>query len=599
MRNLNNMQTGHPPQQTEVMNLELFLYPVTKNLRFYTFILLLGCICTVCVLWNGSRLAGLAELWLDLYCLCVILTLIPKKARGAARAIIAFLLYAIAIIDLGLYYTCGYPIIPQAVLLFLQTNTSEAGEAFTTYADASLLLTPWSLVVLLSFVHLFVSIRHLKMPGINLSQKTRKTVHCLFIGSLLVCIPLTWVDKKYKFRRLVMQQSEMELQEAEDLTPRSRFYLPVYRLADACIEVKRQKRIYDSLHENICDFHADSCSYTSPEIVLIIGESNNRSHFALYGYDKATTPHQAKWLENGQMITFNNVISPWNTTCEALESMLSLSFEGDTKNWYERPFITSVMKNSGYETCLISNQYVTDKKNSFSDFIEDIFINIPEVSLKQFDHRNKYIHRYDHEMLDEYDSIARIQKASCRFTIFHTHTAHFDFSERYPESFNHFKEDDYDRPDLPPSDKTILASYDNAIRYNDHVVNMILERFNRRDAIVIYAADHGERVFDGDDKYGRSLGFSQNEVRQQHPIPFWIWASPQYIGKRPDIWENIRKASGKRYMTDLLPFTIITLAGIHTNIYHPRLDLLSEEYDDMRPRIIRKKKDYDRIVTEK
>ena len=33
----------------------------------------------------------------------------------------------------------------------------------------------------------------------------------------------------------------MEVQEAEDLTPRSRFYLPVYRLADACLEVRRQK----------------------------------------------------------------------------------------------------------------------------------------------------------------------------------------------------------------------------------------------------------------------------------------------------------------------------------------------------------------------
>ena len=225
------------------MNSEHFLYPITKNLRFYTFILLLGCICTVCVLWNGSRLAGLVELWLDLYSLCVILMLIPKKARSVAKAVIAFLLYAIAIIDLGLYYTCGYPIIPQALLLFLQTNTSEAGEAFTTYVDASLFLTPWSLIVLLSFVHLFVTLRQFKMPSINLSQKAKKTVHYLFIGSILVCIPLTWVDKKYKFRRLVMQQSELELQEAEDLTPSSRFYLPVYRLANACVEVKRQKQI--------------------------------------------------------------------------------------------------------------------------------------------------------------------------------------------------------------------------------------------------------------------------------------------------------------------------------------------------------------------
>lgn len=580
------------------MKLEKILNPVTKNLRFFVFTLLLGIICTVSVLWNGSRVAGLIELWLDLYCLCVLLMLIPEKARGTVRAVMAFLLYALAVIDLGLYYTCGYPIISQAVLLFLKTNTSEAGEAFTTYVDASLLLTPWSLVVLLSLVHLLVSVRKPKIPDVSLSQKARMTVTCLYLASLLVCIPLTWVDKKYKFRRLVLQQNEMELQQAEDLNPRSRFYLPVYRLADACVEVKRQKHIYDILHENISDFHADSCRYASPEIVLVIGESNNRNHFGLYGYDKPTTPHQDKWLEHGQMVAFDNAVSPWNTTCEALESILSLSYEGDSKNWYERPFITSVLKNCGYETTFISNQYVTDKKNSFSAFIEDIFINIPEVSKKQFDHRNRYIHRYDHEMLSEYDSIAGMQRGRCRFTIFHTHNAHFNFSERYPDAFNHFKTEDYNRPDLHPSDKAILAAYDNALRYNDYVVNMIIERFVNRDAIIIYVADHGERIFDGNDKYGRSLGFSESEVRQQHQVPLWFWASEQYIGKRPDIWDAVTKAKGKRYMTDLLPFTIIALAGIHTNMYKPSLDLLSQDYDDSRLRIIRKKKDYDTIVTE-
>lgn len=579
------------------MNLEKILYPVTKNLRFYLFIFLLGCICTVSVLWDGSRLVGLIEWWLDLYCLCALLMLIPEKARGVARSVIAFLLYAIAIIDLGLYETCGYPIIPQAVLLFLKTNPSEAREAITTYADCSLLLSPWMLVVLLSFAHLFVSIRKCKMPSLHLSQKARKIASCLFLLSLLACIPLTWVDKKYKFRRLILQQTELELQAAEDLTPSSRFYLPVYRLANAFVEVKKQKHIYDSLHDHICDFHADSCHYTSPEIVLIIGESNNRRHFGIYGYDKATTPHQAQWLERGQMVTFDNVVSPWNTTCEALESLLSLSYEGDTKQWYERPFITSILKNCGYETTLISNQYVTDKRNSHSAFIEDVFINIPEVSQKQFDHRNRQLHRYDHEMLDEYDSIANLKKDGCRFTIFHTQTAHFEYKERYPDSFNHFQKEDYHRPDLQPSDRTVLASYDNALRYNDHVVNMIIERFMNRDAIIIYVPDHGERVFDDDDTYGRSLGFSRNEVLQQHQVPLWFWASSQYIEKRPDIWKAICGASGKRYMTDLIPFTLIALAGIHTNMYKPSLDILSEEYDESRPRIIRKKKDYDRIVT--
>lgn len=572
------------------------LAPIKNNFVFFVCMLLLGSLCTVCVLWNGSRMAGLVELWLDLYCLCALLMLIPAGARGTVRGIISVVLYAIAIIDLGLYYTLGYPIIPQILLLTLQTNPSEAAEAFRTYADTRLLLTPWILIFCIIGLHIWAG-RHIRrLPDRLFSSKAEKLISVILVCTLAGALSFNWVDKKYKFRRLVMQQTELELQESEDLDPRSRFYLPVYRLADAWCEVRRQKQIYESLKGHISDFKPDSCSHISPEIVLIIGESNNRHHSQLYGYDKPTTPHQAEWMERGQLVTFADVVSPWNTTCESLENMLSLAYYGGQQKWYQQPFITSVMRNCGYEVSLISNQYVLDKSASFSDFIEDIFINIPEVSSRQFDHRNISLHTYDSDLVTDYDSIASQFSSTYRFTIFHTRNVHFEFAERYPPSFQRFNGNNYERSDLNEEQKEILAAYDNALLYNDHVVNEILLRFSGRDAIVIYVPDHGERIFDGDTRYGRSLGFSEGEVRQQHQIPMWFWASKEYLDKRPEMWQRIRQASSERYMTDLLPFTIMTLAGIHSAAYCPQYDILSSEYDSTRPRIIRETADYDTIV---
>ena len=48
-------------------------------------------------------------------------------------------------------------------------------------------------------------------------------------------------------------------------------------------------------------------------------------------------------------------------------------------------------------------------------------------------------------------------------------------------------------------------------------------------------------------------------------------------------------------MTDALPHTLLRLAGISTRWYRPSLDILSDEYDDERPRILKLTTDYDKL----
>ena len=48
-------------------------------------------------------------------------------------------------------------------------------------------------------------------------------------------------------------------------------------------------------------------------------------------------------------------------------------------------------------------------------------------------------------------------------------------------------------------------------------------------------------------------------------------------------------------MTDALPQMLLYLAGIQAKDYHPEYNILSEQYDEMRSRILKATTDYDKI----
>ena len=66
----------------------------------------------------------------------------------------------------------------------------------------------------------------------------------------------------------------------------------------------------------------------------------------------------------------------------------------------------------------------------------------------------------------------------------------------------------------------------------------------------------------------------------------------------PDVYGDIRKARDRRYMTDALPHLLLYLGGISSPHYRDDLNILSPEYDEMRPRILKNTTDYDKLEFE-
>lgn len=379
----------------------------------------------------------------------------------------------------------------------------------------------------------------------------------------------------------------------------AQLYLPAYRLMFSVYANSLAAKQIDKLIAGIDDVKVDSCSYSSPTIVLIIGESYSRHHSAMYGYTMPTTPRQQKLERQGRLVKFTDVVSPHNLTSFVFKSIFSTRVEGQKGEWCDYPLFTEVFRKAGYHVTFLTNQFLPKAREAVYDFSGGFFLNNPTLSAAQFDTRNDKLHTYDEGLLEDYDEL-KGQGGDNNLIIFHLIGQHVSYRQRSPKDRKHFKGDDYTelKPNLNARERRILADYDNAVLYNDSVVDRIVDRFAHEDAIVIYMPDHGEECYEGDMHFFCRMHSAEIDARLAHAefdIPFWIWCSPKYARRRPEVLKAMVEARRRRFMTDAVPHLLMGLAGISAPCYEPKYDLLSPDYDETRPRLLKGTTDYDKL----
>ena len=383
-------------------------------------------------------------------------------------------------------------------------------------------------------------------------------------------------------------------------------YQPLYRLAFSIRANQLTAKQVQKLITGIDKVQVDSCAFTTPHIILIIGESYNRHHAQLYGYEKPTTPRQLKRAQQGELIAYQDVVAPWNLTSFVFKYLFSLYTVGDQGEWCDYPLFPEVFRQAGYHVTFLTNQFLPQAKEAVYDFSGGFFLNNPTLSNAMFDARNEKLSYYDEGLLKDWDDIrgrtkeegGRMSSKQGELTIVHLKGQHLDYRTRSPKTRWFFKRDDYDRPDLRPEEIQRLAYYDNAVLYNDSIVDQVIRRVENEQAVVIYVPDHGEECYGpGVHFCGRmhSTEITGRLAHEEFDIPFWIWCSHAFMVEQPELFDAIVRAKNRRYMTDAIPFLLMHLAGIHTPDYREELDILSPQYNEMRPRILKNTTDYDKI----
>lgn len=543
------------------------------------------------IAYNGSRVMGMLQLFLELYSVSLILTLFPLRARRILKFILSFAAYIICAIDIYCIGKLRTPINPTLLNTFLQTNSNEASEALYSYIDVHsilLMLIPFILAAL----HIFTTFRYIK----NIDSFAHRHSEAIGLGTALIILLSSCCIKNeiYLFHRLIIGNDEKETFIATGHEPTVRFYTSLHRMLHSLIEIKRERKAILHLQETLTRSHVDSCSFTSPNIVLIIGESYNRHHSELYGYDKNTTPFQAQYKKEGNLFTFSDAVAQWNLTSDVFRTLLSTHVNESNGEWHQYPLFTTLFREAGYDVTFISNQYIQELSDTYSDFNENLLINDVSMSNAQFNRRNTQRHTYDEGIIEEYSAMYKEDNSRGKLTIFHLMGQHVDFSNRYPEEWEKFNASIYDNRKY--EERQIISHYDNATLYNDYILHRIVDLFKNDDAIIIFISDHGERTSDDGNGFGRSFSFSKGDVEQQYEIPMWVYITDTYRRQHPEMTQDIANSVNKPICTDNIAHMLLYIGGIHTPCYDSRYNPLAKEFDGSLPRIINGEHNYDTLT---
>ena len=288
-------------------------------------------------------------------------------------------------------------------------------------------------------------------------------------------------------------------------------------------------------------------------LVLVIGESTTRSHMGLYGYSRDTTPELDRLA--GQLDVFSQVVAPRPYTIEALQEVLTFADQQHPDLYLSRPSLINMMQQAGYRTWWITNQQTMSKRNT-------LLTSFSQQADGQFylnNNREQNASQYDEAVLEPFARVLA-DPAPRKFIVVHLLGTHMRYDYRYPPAFDHFSGRDGVPPNVTDAQLPVYNSYDNAVRYNDHVVSSLIQRFaaSQPDGFLLYLSDHGEAVFDP--AHPEVLG--RNEAAPTAPmytIPFLLWRSPAW--KAHDSRSFARMLARPYGSADLI-YTWADLAGL-------------------------------------
>ena len=324
-------------------------------------------------------------------------------------------------------------------------------------------------------------------------------------------------------------------------------------------------------YETSADFTFNAISRhpkdSSETYIMVIGETARARNFSLYGYRRDTNPYLG--TATG-LVAFSNSLTQSNTTHKSVPMLLSAVSAENYNMIYEQKGIITAFKEAGFHTVFISNQR---PNHSFIDifgkeadewtFIKETADNTESIS--------------DADLLPMIDKVLD-KKRKKELIILHTYGSHFNYMERYPRSMACYLPDSPTEA-KPKNRQTLLNAYDNTIRFTDHLLNLIINRMEKRgtQSALLYVSDHGENIFDDDRNLFLHASPSPSEYELH--VPFIIWMSPGYIKAYPSVYNSAKANSNKHVATSASVFhTMLHISGISSPMRRDSLSVTSPAY---------------------
>lgn len=346
------------------------------------------------------------------------------------------------------------------------------------------------------------------------------------------------------------------------------------------------KLVVEADQENVSALAIDN-------VVFVIGESTTRNHMGLYGYSLDTTPNLSRLYAQHKLIKFNDVVSPYAHTAPVLQSLLTFKNHENKRNWMNCNNLPDIVNLANYHTAWISNKepqsIYRNTGTMFSERCNARYFN------KQEEAGGSMLTgglKLDGHLLEAIRKVSR-RTVEKNFTIIHLMGTHWLYEDRYPKQFEKFTYKDI-KTGAEREEKEIVAQYDNAVLYNDYVVNEIIKIYQDLESIVIYLPDHGEEVYDFRDFAGHT---AEKDSRYMLEVPLLIWASDKFRAKYPEKLVQLEAAVDRPYMTDDFIHTLLDLLEVRGIAgFSPTRSIINEKFNAARKRIVNYRVDYDQTL---
>ena len=320
--------------------------------------------------------------------------------------------------------------------------------------------------------------------------------------------------------------------------------------------------------------------------VLIIGESCSRNHMSLYGNEANTNPRLKKRTD---LLAFTDVVSAHTYTTLSIPMILSNMNLENNIEFASSIDLLDVFHSAGFKTYWISNQSqigIWDNVVSSIASKADVsrFVNISGNSSQE-----AILSKSHDELLFEPFLEALEAKEANKFIVLHLMGSHNTYSKRYPDKFDRFQGEG--------TKEKLIAEYRNSVLYNDFVVdsllNILKERSSksRRSASAIYVSDHGENVFDEQDKVGHD--YARVIPGANVEIPFVVWMSDKFISSFRSKAEIIKGNLARPFVSDDLFHSVLDINHIKVPFFEQRRSIFSPNYNKDRERILADGYNYD------
>ena len=513
-------------------------------------------------------------IFLHAYMLAAVVTFSKSKVVKALAYIVIYVLFTT---EITLEWIFGMNISPNVIMLFVETNARESKEFLESMLDKPQLWQVPLCVAGMIVLNIIVEKNRLRVNQWCKGPKTTKVLR-----GIAIILLVGGVIFSYNYVKLFLcdEMNEVDEWRSHMRNPDDLVTKVVVSFYDMSIAEKEMSRVI-TLAEQV-EALPQSASNDSLNVIVVIGESYIREHATLYGYPLQTTPFLSHEQKEGRLFVFTDMVSPYNQTTRVIRNLLSCNSLGHHEDWSSAPPFTAIYKKNGYHVTMYDNQKNFDMGFVFA-YSLNTYLYHPQIMKACYHETNDSTFEFDGQMVDDYQK--RQTPCAKRLVLFHLLGQHVGFEYRYPKNFAYFNEDSLSfrkEPWLTKDMREDIVHYDNATRYNDHVLQQIIGLYDQQNTIVVYLSDHGEEVYDYRENSGRDdwgMGSDPRQVlRWQYMVPFVVWCSDKYAATHPDIIKQLQNATSRPAMLDNVCQLLFHLSDLKTPYYNKTRDVLSSDY---------------------